>query len=50
MIDFLIKNAATVIICIILALAVFGAVYKMIKDRKKGCSGGCENCPHNCKK
>ncbi len=40
---FIYENIGSVIIVVILALAVTGAVIHLIKNRKKG---GCCGCPH----
>lgn len=47
MLSFLAENAATIIICVILAFIVGAIIFKMIKDKKSGkhsCGCGCESC------
>ena len=48
MLDWLMQNAATIIVGAIVATIVGLIVYKMIKDKKNGktsCSCGCGGCP-----
>lgn len=43
----LVENAATVILCALLALIVAAVIVKMLRDKKKGkhsCGCGCEHC------
>jgi hypothetical protein len=45
MLDFLEQNAATILIVLIIATALAGAIRKMIRDRQKGkACGSCSGC------
>ncbi len=47
MLAWLSENISTIIVCLILAFAVFMVIRKMVKDKKSGKSGcgcGCESC------
>ena len=47
MISWLIANAATIIISVILTILVIAVVVKLIRDKRNGkssCSCGCSNC------
>lgn len=46
MLDFLRENLATIIIVLLIAAALAGAIAKIIRDKKSGstCSGGCGGC------
>jgi uncharacterized protein (DUF927 family) len=42
--EFIIDNAATILVCVILALLMGLAIVKMVKNRKKGGCSGCSGC------
>lgn len=49
MLNFLMSNAATVIVLAVVAFFVFLAIRKIVKDRKSGigpCGQKCADCPH----
>ena len=51
MLHFLQLYGVTIIVLAVLALAVFLAVRKIVKDKKSGigpCGQKCANCPHAC--
>ena len=55
MLSFIKANIATIIVLIIVALLVFLAIRKIVKDKKSnkgGCSQNCSGCPYsnNCNK
>lgn len=48
MLDWIVQNMATIVVCIGLLLLVVGIILTMIRDRKKGkssCGGRCIGCP-----
>ena len=48
MLSWLCENAATIIICAVLAAVVAALIVNMVKNRKKGkssCGCGCSSCP-----
>ena len=48
MLAWLMDNYLTLIICAVLVLLVTGAVWVLVRDRKKGkssCGGSCGSCP-----
>lgn len=46
MLEFLMNNWGTIIVCALIVAAVAGLIYSLIKDKKKGktCCGGCSGC------
>lgn len=49
MLDFLLDNIATIIVCIILVALIFLALFRLYRDRKNGkspCGHNCNECPH----
>lgn len=46
MLEFLMNNWGTIIVCALIVAAMAGLVYSLIKDKKKGktCCGGCSGC------
>lgn len=47
MINWIVQNWGTVVICIVLALIVFAISYRLIKNKRAGkssCSCGCTDC------
>lgn len=51
MLNFLQANWITIVVLAILALIVFLAIRKIVKDKKEGigaCGQKCANCPHSC--
>ena len=45
------ENIATILICLVLALAVVLIVVKLVRGRKNGCAscgGNCGRCPTDC--
>lgn len=46
MLIFIKENIATFIVIAIVAILLFAAVFKLIKDKRNGrsCCGGCEGC------
>lgn len=52
MIDFILKNIASIVVCLVILCLLILAVIKIIKDKKSGkspCGCNCENCNFNCK-
>ena len=50
MLHFLQANWITIVVLIVLALIVFLAIRKIVKDKKNGigaCGQKCANCPHS---
>jgi len=50
MLSFLAANWITIVVLAILALIVFLAIRKIVKDKKEGigaCGQKCANCPHS---
>ena len=50
MLHFLQANWITIVVLIVLALIVFLAIRKIVKDKKEGigaCGQKCANCPHS---
>ncbi len=46
MLEWLIANIGTILVCLVLAFLVFGIVRSLIKDKKKGKSSCGNNCAH----
>jgi hypothetical protein len=47
MIDWIIENLVSIIIVMLIAIAVVLSVMSIIRNRKKGCSCGCEGCMYS---
>lgn len=50
MLHFITANWVTIVTVLVLAFFVFLAIYKIVKDKKKGigpCGQKCANCPHS---
>ncbi len=43
-------SLADIIVAALIAAILFFALRTVIKNKKKGCSCGCQNCPGNCMK
>lgn len=49
MIVYIVENIGTIAVITMIAVAVGAAIFKMIKDKRKGksaCGCGCANCTH----
>lgn len=49
MIEVITEHAGTIIVCLLIAIAVFFAVRKLIRDKRKGrflCGDSCGTCPY----